>query len=221
MNKGILICAGESNADSLAFFTKKLNKCYIIAADGGIEVCKAAGLVPDLMIGDFDSLRESPYYYFPKEDYPYIELVKLPCEKDDTDTIAAIRAAADKGIDELYIFGGTGGRMDHYIANIQTLLFAKNLGIDAYLLGESKSKAFVIKNEEVRFDASYKGVISVFCLGAGAKGVDISGLKYEVAGGELSSDFPVGVSNEFIGKEAIISVKDGALLIFINNAPCF
>ncbi|MBQ3898621.1 MAG: thiamine diphosphokinase [Lachnospiraceae bacterium] len=226
MKQCLLICAGESDPGSLAFYKEK-NKdksIYIIAADGGVKSAKEAGLVPDLIVGDFDSLEGNCLDYFPAETYPGIEIIRLPKEKDDTDTVYALRIAASKGIKEVFMYGCGGGRMDHYIANIQTLLFAKNLGMNAYLYDsfEGKTtKAFVIKNEAVCFDDSYKGLISVFCIGDVARGVDIKGLKYEVSDGEITNDFPIGVSNELIGKESCISVKSGVLLIFLNNAPAF
>ncbi len=226
MKQCLLICAGESDPGSLAFYKEK-NKdksIYIIAADGGVKSCKEAGLVPDLIVGDFDSLEGDYPDYYPMDIYPDIEVISLPKEKDDTDTVYAIRLAADRGIKEIFMYGCGGGRMDHYIANIQTLLFAKDLGIDAFLCDsfEGKvTKAFVIKNEKVSFDKSFSGLVSVFCLGDAARGVDIKGLKYEVSGGEIRCDFPIGVSNEFTGKEASISVMEGALLIFLNNAPGF
>ena len=226
MKQCLLICAGEADPGSLAFYKEK-NKdksIYIIAADGGVKSCKEAGLVPDLIVGDFDSLEGDYPDYYPMDIYPGIEVISLPKEKDDTDTVYAIRLAADRGVKEIFMYGCGGGRMDHYIANIQTLLFAKDLGIDAFLCDsfEGKvTKAFVIKNEKVSFDKSFSGLVSVFCLGDAARGVDIKGLKYEVSGGEIRCDFPIGVSNEFTGKEASISVREGALLIFLNNAPGF
>jgi len=186
---------------------------YIIAADGGLRHLANMGVNPDLIVGDFDSLG-----YVPKTG----EIVKLAEEKDDTDTLAAVRIGLKKGFRLFYLHCGLGGRLDHTLANIQTLAFIARSGGTGLLFGEAE--AVVIVKDEVRFHPGFSGNISVFSYSGKAGGVDIEGLKYGLKNAVLTNAFPIGVSNEFIGIESRISVHNGILLIvyerknFITNS---
>ena len=109
-------------------------------------------------------------------------------------------------------YNGIGGRIDHTIANIQMLLWAAKRGGRAFLIGDN-SIITTIYNKKIAFSSDFKGKISVFAQGNIGSGVKISGLKYNAGDISLTPEFPLGVSNEFIGDRAEISVEDGALLI--------
>lgn len=175
---------------------------YIIAADAGYKYCEGANLIPDLVIGDFDSLGKAP---------KHPNVVQLPVEKDDTDTMYAIKLGLEKGYKRFYIYGALGGkRPDHTLANIQGLLYLLTHGARGWLFGESYVWT-AIKNSAVRIEG--EGDVAVFCIDGKAEGVSIKGLKYELSGGVITSDFPLGVSNSFKDSAAEISVKNGTLLI--------
>ena len=124
----------------------------------------------------------------------------------------AVRHGLERGFREFLIYGGLDGqRLDHTVANYQTLQFLADNGAKGYLIGKDYIVT-IIKNETVRFSAAAEGIISVFCLGADAKGVSLQGLQYPLENGTLRSSFPLGVSNHFIGENAKISVEDGSLL---------
>jgi len=182
---------------------KKDGSDLLIAADGGYESVLKNGLSPDIVLGDFDSLG-----FVPKGN----NVVCLPAKKDDTDTLAAVRIGLNKGFKCFYIYGGLGGRLDHTLANIQTLSFISENGGRGYLIGDDEVVT-VIKNSVLSLDKRADGTVSVFAYGGKAEGVSINGLSYELSDAELESSFPLGVSNEFVGKEAEISVKNGQLLI--------
>lgn len=175
----------------------------IIAADAGYERLKKMGITPHLAIGDFDSAREVPND---------VEVVRYPKEKDDTDTLLAVKEAIARGSSEIVIYGSLGGRIDHTFANIQTLVFIAENGRRGYLVGQGWVIT-AVKDGSISFGSEKSGTVSVFCAGDTACGVNIKGLKYEVENAELRNGFPVGVSNEFIGKEAEISVKRGVVLV--------
>ncbi len=184
------------------------NNAFIIAADAGIEKLNKAGIVADLIIGDFDSLG----------DRPSGENVRVfPVEKDDTDTLLALKEAISLGYDTVIISGGLGGELDHTMANLQTLLYASERGVNAFLT-DGITTAAVVSNE-ITLGAENSGRCSVFAFGGDAHGVSISGLKYEAQGISLSPSFPLGVSNSFIGKEARISLENGRLLVIYNGKP--
>ncbi len=188
----------------------------VIAVDGGLSYCGILGLEPDIIIGDFDSINEQEKQAIEilKEQVPD-RVVQLKPEKDDTDMLAALKLGMEWGFRSFRIYGGTGGRLEHTLANIQCLLFLKNQGAQGYLC-DGSSMIFVMKDEEVRFQPSMEGYLSLFSLGREAKGVSIRGMKYTLEKYTLKNDFPIGVSNEFIGEQGIISVEDGELVGIIQ-----
>lgn len=179
---------------------------YVIAADAGYKYCREAGLIPDLVLGDFDSLGDIP-------EHP--NTVKLPAEKDDTDMLFALKLGIEKGYRHFFIYGGTGGRRpDHGVANLQCLLYLANRGCRGWLFGENEVWT-VIKNSALRLRGS--GTVSVFCIDGGASGVSLRGLKYPLENASVAPDFPIGVSNELAGGDAEISVLSGSLLVMYSK----
>ena len=175
----------------------------IIAADGGYDILKKNGIPPDVLLGDFDSITKVP---------ENITLIKHPAKKDDTDTFLAYKTAFEKGYKNFVILGGVGGRVDHTIANIQTLLNIAKNGGRGFLIGKN-SVMTTIFNSKIEFSDKYTGYLGVFAQGNDAENVTISGLKYEADNVTLKADTPMGVSNEFVGERAEISVKNGSLLV--------
>lgn len=175
----------------------------VIACDGGYEHCVKRGLRVDLVAGDFDSLGYVPVH--PR-------VVRLKPEKDDTDTGWAVKEGLKRGYQEFVIYGGSGGRLSHTIANIALLAELAARGCNGLMIGK-KTWHRVIRNSGISFDSSQRGYLSVFCLGDEAKGVFEEGLKYGLCDALLTKEYPVGVSNEFIGKESRVSVREGTLLL--------
>ena len=197
MGKCIIFCA--ASFDGLAQPIGQDD--YILAADGGLNHLTALSLVPDGILGDFDSLG-----YIPQG------AAVFPVEKDDTDAMLAVRQGLQLGYREFVIYGGLDGqRLDHTVANYQTLQFLAENGAVGYLVGKEYIVT-VVRNETIRFPAVKEGILSLFCLGPDARGVTIRGLQYPLENGTLTSGFPLGVSNHFVGSAAEIAVKDGSLL---------
>ncbi|MBP8641089.1 MAG: thiamine diphosphokinase [Oscillospiraceae bacterium] len=176
---------------------------FVIAADAGLIPLERAGIKPDLIVGDFDSLGKAPSIG---------NVVFHSPEKDDTDMLLAAREALARNAQTIIIYGGMGGRPDHEFANLQTLAFIANHGARGFLVGR-ESICTVIKNERLTFNSDMKGIISVFCVGDKAEGVDLTALKYPLTNHTLTCDYPLGVSNEFIGVPSVVSVKKGMLLV--------
>ena len=183
----------------------------VIALDGGLLYCVEHNIVPDYIIGDFDSLPEERMALLDK--YPQEKITCLPKEKDDTDMLFAIKFAIAKGVKEFVIYGGLGGRLSHSIANIQCLMYLKEQGMSGILVG-ADTKVFLLQNETYSFAGQENGYISLFAYSKQASGVTLKNLKYEITDAFLTPSFPIGVSNEFLpGKSAQITVKDGVLLV--------
>lgn len=175
----------------------------VIAADGGYDYLLRCGIRPDLLMGDLDSIDSMP------TDVP---VIRLPKAKDDTDTEAAIEHGRSRGFRRFVIYGGTGGRMDHTIANIQCIAGIAMRGGRGFLIGKD-SVITAICNDTVRFSPESQGFISVFSHGEQAVGVTEKGLKYSLTDALLPNTVSLGVSNEFTGVESLVSVEDGILII--------
>ena len=174
----------------------------VIAADGGLAHLKAQGAAPDLTVGDFDSLG-----YVPDGN-----VIRHPPEKDDTDTMLALRLGLERGYDTFVLYGCLGGRMDHAYANFQALVYLAENGARGYLLGPGGEAVTVIQDGALWFPSSCRGIVSVFCPGGTAEGVYERGLKYALEDAVLTSGHPLGVSNEFTGQPARVVVRRGELL---------
>lgn len=189
---------------------------YVIAVDGGLSYCGILNVEPDKLIGDFDSVSEKEREAVRSLQTQVPELVmELPAEKDDTDMLAALKYGLELGYQDFRIYAGTGGRFDHTLANIQCLLYLKNHGATGYLV-DGTGMMLVIQNEAVHFQKNLEGYLSLFSLGKEAKGVTIRGMKYTLEGYTLTNDYPIGISNEFIGEESTIEVEDGELVCMIQ-----
>lgn len=179
----------------------------IIAADGGVGYTERLGLRPDIVLGDFDSLG-----YIPGGAEVH------PVEKDDTDAMLAAKRGLEMGCREFLFYASLDGpRLDHTLANLQTLRFLADRGATGRLLG-LRQQAALLRGGSLTLPAREKGDISIFAFGGEARGVTVRGLKYELEKGTLTPSFPLGVSNSFIGKSAEITVEDGDILIIYDNS---
>lgn len=184
---------------------KPVKDSLIIAADGGCDYLISNNIVPDYAIGDFDS-GKCP------ENVPSFRLNPV---KDETDTFEAVKLGIEKGCSEFHLFGATGGRTAHTIANIQTLIMLSEKGMTGFIYGNNEIFT-VINGGIINFTEDSKGYISVFSLNGECEGVYEKGLKYSLDNYNLTNSYPVGVSNEFIGNEAEISIKNGKLLVICS-----
>lgn len=181
---------------------------FVLCADGGYAHAIAAGVTPSLVIGDCDSTQGT--------DIPAALLHRVPVEKDDTDTMLCVRYAAEQGYTECILLGGIGGRLDHTLANLQTLAFAQKHGMHAVLC-DAFDQAFLLENSEILLPKKEGATLSLFSFSEQCSGVYISGVKYPLVDATLTNDFPLGVSNAFAAPEARVSVREGLLLIVLSQ----
>ena len=198
MSRCVIFCAAGFEKLAVPMEPEDL----VIAADGGLRHTERLGIVPDVILGDFDSLGSVP-----------AGANVFPVEKDDTDAMLAVRRGLELGYREFLLYGSLDGpRLDHTVANFQTLQFLCDHGAFGVLAGIS-TMAAVVKNGSLTFPAGCEGNVSVFCMGPDAHGVILRGLYYPLENGILTAGFPLGVSNHFTGESAEISVEDGSLLV--------
>lgn len=206
MGKCIIFCA--AGFDSLVQPIE--TEDFVIAADGGVTHTKKLGITPNEILGDFDSLGYTPE-----------GANVFPVEKDDTDAMLAVRRGLSLGYREFVLYGSLDGpRLDHTVANFQTLQYLADHGAVGYLAGCSYLVT-VVKNGELSFPEGANGTVSLFCMGPDAEGVTLEGLYYPLEQGTLSPGFPLGVSNHFTGKNARIAVEHGSLLVLWDRENGF
>lgn len=184
----------------------------LIAADAGIKKFFSLGLVPDLILGDFDSLDSAP------ESLPIkkgTEILRFPIEKDDTDMMLAVKEGLKRGYRHFELYGGAGGqRVDHLLANIQTLAYLSKRGAKGSLYG-TDYLITTITDDSIELTARFGATLSVFAHGGPAEGVTLSGVKYTLYAATLTPDFPLGVSNEARADKIFIEVKRGTLIVVL------
>ncbi len=202
------ICYIFAAAEGLPEDFKKKDGDLVIAADAGIRHLAHLGAEPDIALGDFDSLGFEPRCR---------EVIRHPVMKNDTDTVLAVKTGFSRGYSEFVIYGGTGGRPDHTFANYQTLSYIALRGGRGFLCFNGFT-ASAIRNSSVFFSEKAAGTLSVFALSERISGVYLKNVLYPLENAELSYDFPLGVSNEFVGRRAEVRVENGtALLIWQGN----
>ena len=177
-----------------------------IAADSGLAAFDAAGLAPDLLIGDMDSIDPALL-----ERYGNLPQERLCCVKDDTDGVHALDTAIARGAKRITLLGALGGRLDHALANLMLLVRAHRAGVFAEILGEGV-RVNRVPGEAVLHGA--KGDTVSFLPLGDARGVTLTGFFYPLDRHDLHSDYPLGVSNVVTQDEAAVFVQDGDLLMF-------
>ena len=178
-----------------------------IAADAGLLLCERLGVKPDLVLGDFDSMDvcQAP-----------ADCIRVPVEKDDTDTFFAARKALEMGCSEVLILGGIGGRLDHTLANLQTLVFLAKNGVCA-TLADTDNEVTALLPGTHRIQARPGWYFSIFSAGEQAPGVTLEGLKYPLHDYTLTHAFPIGVSNEFAAETATLRFSAGMIYLVLSR----
>jgi len=176
---------------------------FYIFCDCGLNHQEKLGVKPDLIVGDFDSHKR------PDTD---IETIVLPCEKDDTDTVFAVKEAIKRGYKKFILLGVVGGRFDHTLGNIAILMMLKNQGLYGMIADDFSEMEIV--GDKTAFVEDKFSYFSLLNISGKAEGVTIKNAKYLLDSAEIKCDYPIGVSNEVIkGKTAEITVESGELIL--------
>ena len=212
--RAILMCAGEYEQMEIPCTAGDL----VVAVDGGLGRLLEQKIEPDLVLGDFDSLGAEYRSYLEMLEKEQPErLRRLPCEKDDTDTLYACRVCQERGCREILIYGGLGGRLDHTLANIQTLAWLIEQGTAGYLLGK-KTLVTVLDGEEMKLPEGFSGTFSLFALDTEVSGVTLEGMKYPLYDAAMTNAFPLGVSNEVHSTQrACLRVRTGKAVVLLES----
>lgn len=174
----------------------------IVCADAGIKLAQEMGIVPDQIIGDFDSWQG---------ELPEEMTQRYPVEKDDTDMLLAVKYALSQECRKIDIYGGLGGRLDHFLANVQVLRFLQQHGAEGVLLDEKH--CITLQCGGSRRYPKRDGYFSLLCAGTVCRNVTISGTKYLLQNGDLHNFYPLGISNEIVEEYATVTIGEGELLV--------
>lgn len=176
---------------------------FIIACDGGLYHTDALGVTPSLIVGDFDS------HPTPDTD---IETIALPCEKDDTDTVFAVREAERRGYNDFTLIGVTGGRLDHTLGNVSILLYLDARGLSGRIV-DDHSEMEIVSGTPARIKDGC-AYFSLLAISGAAEGVTITGAKYPLSNARIDCEYQYGISNEVLpGMTAAVTVRSGRLLL--------
>ena len=195
-----------AGAPSDGFAAVPADDAYIIAADSGYLTVKQLNLTPDLVLGDFDSLSIKP---------DCKEIITAPAEKDDTDTMLAVKTALSRGYTDISIAGSIGGRLDHTYANIQSLAYILKNGGFGRLVG-SRDTVELLEAGDYSYERKEDMYLSLFSYGESAV-LTTTGTKYNLTRYRLDNTFPLGVSNEITHDKCVISVHEGQVLLIFSK----
>ena len=201
-----VIIGGASIGDYGTVSAKLRQDDYMIYCDCGLRHMDGLGAEPDLIVGDFDS------YSNPEFD---TETIVLPCEKDDTDTVFAVKEALRRGFEDFLLVGVVGERLDHTLGNVSILLMLDSEGKVGTIIDDYSEMEIVSDRCEMPciIDDSYV-YFSLINISGTARGVTIRGAKYPLENAEITCEYQYGVSNEVLpGCTAEVSVGEGRLLL--------
>ena len=209
--RGIIIGGGKVSDELICEQMKKGGYDLVIAADAGMEVLYRHHLTPDMIVGDFDSVGKEALSYFRSEER--VEWIELSPVKDDTDIEYAIRDAISRQVTELSIFGATGNRIDHVLGNIALLGIGIEHDVEIEIFDEYNHIRLVKDSLTMKKKEQYGKFVSILPYGACAKGVTLTGFKYNLSECNLGGFNTLGISNQIEDEEAVIQVKEGILLV--------
>lgn len=211
LKKALIVTGGSVDYDWAKNYIAAAEFDGVIAADSGLMHCKKLGIKVDYCLGDFDSFEggvDGAIQEFGSDIKIY------PCEKDDTDTWLAIRAAKELGYTSVVLLGATGSRLDHTMANVGNLFLAQEEGIEAVII-DKYNKIYPSKKENVfEKDKLFGKFITIIAFDGAVTGVSYEGFKYGANDITLKSGSSLGVSNELLSQKGRILIKKGKAIIF-------
>ena len=178
----------------------------IIAADCGLQNATRMGVVPTVVLGDFDSLPKSAE--IPED----AEILQVPAEKDETDTQLAVSLAISRGAKDIVIIGGIGGRLDHTVSNLAILEDLDRRMIHG-LMVSGYNRARFLRNNSTLIPRSGYNYFGILAADPVVKGVSAEGVKYPLKKAKLERYNQYAVSNEIVGNCALIDVRRGGVWI--------
>lgn len=212
----VLICGGEINDEFSLVCLKQIKPDCIIGVDKGLEFCYRNHVIPDWILGDFDSISKEVIDWYRKQQE--IPIRQYKPEKDDTDTRLGMELALKLGSDKIFLLGATGGRLDHYMGNLQSLLITARKEKEGWILDEQnaitvrKAGKICIHKEE-----KFGKYVSFFSMGDEVTGLSLTGFQYPLDGYTLKNSDGIAVSNQLLDDCGIIEFETGYLMMVLSK----
>jgi thiamine pyrophosphokinase len=206
---GVIICGGR--IENYSYTEEWCREAgLIISADSGARHCRAMGIVPDIVIGDFDSIDSGDYS---RLEAAGAEMLTFPVEKDMTDSELAVETAINRGCSRVILLGAVGSRLDHSISNLFLLKKLHKANVEGIIADEKNEIRLISGN--IRLKRQEGAYVSLLPIAGNASGVTTRGLYYPLDGAVLELGSSLGISNMFVEDEAYVEVKDGLLLVIV------
>ena len=212
----VLICGGEIDDEFSLVCLKQIKPDCIIGVDKGLEFCYRNHVIPDWILGDFDSISKEVIDWYRKQQE--IPIRQYKPEKDDTDTRLGMELALKLGSDKIFLLGATGGRLDHYMGNLQSLLITARKEKEGWILDEQnaitvrKAGKICIHKEE-----QFGKYVSFFSMGDEVTGLSLTGFQYPLDGYTLKNSDGIAVSNQLLDDCGIIEFETGYLMMVLSK----
>ena len=210
-----IVSGGPADPEFVADYIEKFGSDIVIAADKGLDTCARSGIVPDIVLGDYDSTDMRGRVDELRSSGVYVEV--YPAEKDFTDTEAAVMCALEKGAEEIVILGATGGRLDHFLANLDLCLVPLRRGVRCTIVDERNEIRLLDRGITLCADEAAGRYVSLIPFTDCVSGVTLTGLKYPLLNADLVRGSSLGVSNEIIGEAARIDFREGILILVLSE----
>lgn len=205
--KAVIICAApEIDIDYILEYCNTAD--MIICADGGLKYADMLSVVPDLIVGDFDSYNN----ILPNN----TEVKSLNTHKDNTDTFACIDEAIARGYDRITLLCAIGGRLDHTFANLTALDYMLDKGVCGEIISATE-RIQLLNKGNYRFDNMSGRTFSLFAFNCASCNVSYTDVEYPLQSYTIKSSFPLGISNVFTGDSSTITIHSGKALLVLNN----
>lgn len=198
------VIIGGADIGNYEYIRSRLfNDDFVVYCDSGLKHMADLQIQPNLIVGDFDS-HENPHLN--------VETIVLPCEKDDTDTVFAIKEAIKRGFDDFLLIGVVGARLDHTLGNVSILLYLDSTGKKGSIIDDYSEMEIV--SDHTAFITDEYSFFSLLNICGRADGVTVRNAKYPLENGKMTCEYQYGISNEVLpGKVAEVSLSDGKLLL--------
>lgn len=211
----ILLCGGHMDDSFVRDCIENISPDCIIGIDRGLEFCYRNQIVPQYILGDFDSIRpEVIGWYREQKEIPIREYKP---EKDATDTRMGLELALKLGSDRIFLLGATGGRLDHYMGNLQSLVVPAMAGTEAWILDEQNAMTVLSRSRTIKKECAFGKYISFFSMGDEVRGITLSGFKYPLKDYDMTNFDGIGVSNELAEDTALVEFRQGFLLMVMSK----
>lgn len=211
----VLLCGGCMEEDFAKQALEKIQPDCVIGIDKGLEFCYRNQIVPQYILGDFDSIDRQVLAYY--ENQKEIPVKRYQPEKDASDTRIGLELALKLKSTRIFLLGATGGRLDHYMANLQSLLVPLKYGAQAWILDPQNAITVLDRGRKIQKKELPGKYVSFFSMGDQVEGITLKGFKYPLTDYTLTNDNSIAVSNELAREEAEVSFTKGRLLMIFSK----